>query len=116
MLGFSASYSLFAAHVGPPSILTYGPGKIATLGTGAGHLSSSAHPFDLMADAIDPFSARRLQTALDLEILAGIYGYTVDVASLKTIAVIPLPGALCLFGPALLGFGILRRRPTHSGD
>lgn len=121
-LGFSEGYSLWAAASNNGNgQLTYGPGQtIGLLGTGSfnslSHLHPSDAPFDLMLSAgtfpgpSGPngggFDDRRLPSALDLDILAGIYGFTVDYTAL---GVVPSPGTASV-AFTLLFAGALRVR------
>jgi len=121
-LGFAEAYSLWdAATNDATGVLTYGSETIGLQGTIFGgalsHLDPDDAPFDLMLSAGtfpgpggEPggggFGDRRLISALDLDILAAVYGYEVDYSNL---GVVPAPGVASLM---LLG-GILsvgRRR------
>jgi hypothetical protein len=129
-LGFSESYTKYAnASDNATGVLTYGPGQtIDLLGTATSnqlaHLSCAAAPFDLMCSAgtfdnpATPasndggFGDRRRPNALNLDILAGIYGFMVDKSGLQPIT-LPEPGTAVVFavGLAIMGIGrwILRR-------
>jgi len=111
-LGFSRGFTLFAAAEGPPLTLTYAPGMTATLVASPTHLDPTVHPDDLMAD--EPLAditggQRWTQSPLDLNILAGIYGYAVDHSRLEIIG-IPEPCTLSLFTLGLLALTKRRRR------
>jgi hypothetical protein len=92
-LGFAEDYSLWdAASDDVTGLLTYGPGLTAQL-LGLYHLDHPTHKFDLMAAGgdlpTDGIGDRRSVSPLDLEILAGIYGYQVNPENLKP----KIPGA-----------------------
>jgi hypothetical protein len=119
VLGFTDSYTLWALRISPPDTLDYDlipPTASATL-FDADHLkhSLSAQPFDLMAAAADlptlGVGDRRLPSALDLDILSGIYFDTVDATSLESISsatpVVPEPSAISLVG---IGIALLVSR------
>jgi hypothetical protein len=107
VLGFTDAYSLWKTSIVPPDMLLYDkvpPTASATL-FDKKHLdhkepdqltlTEPAHPYDLMASGSDlpghGFGTRRLPSQLDVDILAGIYSYTVDRSWLTTIDT-PLPG------------------------
>ncbi len=85
------------------------------------HLSHADAPYDLMLSSTffpgpsgpgtGGFGDRRLVSALDLDILEGIYGYTVDRSALT---VIPEPGTLALLASGLAILASRRARVRHA--
>ena len=110
-LGFTETNPLWdAATNNLTGVLSYGS-QTALLGARSenalSHLVESAHPRDLMVGALDRDvqGDRRMPTELDLDILTGIYGYSVDTSQLRSVPE-PAAGALMALG----GLVMLRRR------
>lgn len=114
-LGFTRRYTLFAAAENPPGTLNYAPGMTATLVPAPTHLDPTRHPDDLMGNepnAKIEGGHRWLPSELDLDILAGIYGYTVREDQLRKI---PEPATILLFGTGLAALVVSRKR-VKSGE
>lgn len=127
-LGFEDSFTPWSLRISPPTTLLYDiipPSMSATL-SDVDHLAHVLpdQPFDLMASAGDlPTSGigdRRLPSALDLDILEGIYLYTVDRGSLEAISgpgvMIPEPSMWIAFAPSLLMLLRLRAVGTRRSS
>ena len=118
-LGFAQGYTLWDAALDDTTgILSYGGGNTAkVLGVAnfdqKSHLNHMDSPFDLMLSAgtfpgpggagTGGIGDRRGVSQKDLDILAGIFGYTVDAAALKKI---PAPASVAV----LLGWGLIANR------
>jgi hypothetical protein len=125
-LGFAGAgaqgYSRWSAAHGGTTSLDYGAEDFATLFdtsfNGLAHLRHlPAQPLDLMATAGDlptgGIGDRRVVSQLDLDILAGVYGYAVNPDGLLTV---PEPATLTLLavGLAIGGKPTTRRRHMRA--